>query len=380
MSPARRSMPAGKVPSNGSPRGRGHGRRSHADPRQASADDCDPRHPALEPARRPDLQEAREVTDDLDLVAAIQPADLRGPEVVGPVGQPDEPIADRSPVNALPRRRLEPFRLARIGRCLAVAPLALFAKRRAQPAGQICLIRASAVACASPRENRRGGRGRQEARSDRLPAARRPAEDEQEEQHAERGGQRPHDHGKSRSPGSSPNSQHRHGHRRLRSRRSNAADAAARSRRPAPPPPGPPTATWPGVDAVGVGSVEPVVALARRVRCRQSDWGLSRDGSRRWGRFRDWFRRGPRRWLRRGFGRRLRRRFGSRLRGWRDDHDLAWRHLLQDRPSGYRLRCRSSPRNGSPMSPPAASSTSRRSLRPRSPSRNPSARIARDRG
>jgi hypothetical protein len=40
------------------------------------ADDDDPRHPALEAARRPDLEEALVLADDLDLIATVDTTDL----------------------------------------------------------------------------------------------------------------------------------------------------------------------------------------------------------------------------------------------------------------------------------------------------------------
>ena len=199
----------------------------------ALPDDRDPGHPALQPARRPDLEEPADVTDDLDLVAAIEPTDLRGSEVVRSVGQPDKPIADRSSVHSRPRPRLEPFRLASRGRRLAVAPLALLTKRRAQPAGQICLVRVGRVAARAP--SRRASAAAGETAVDAMwpaptgcRAAGRPAKDEGEEHHAEGGRQRPCEHGKADAR-IDPEPQCRHERRCLRKWRRTHADPAART-------------------------------------------------------------------------------------------------------------------------------------------------------
>ena len=81
--------------------------------RRASADDHDPRHPAHEPGRRPDVQHPVLLADDLDLVAPVEPADLA--RTGGRRGRPtpDEAIARSSGARRSIRRRRRNFAGAR---------------------------------------------------------------------------------------------------------------------------------------------------------------------------------------------------------------------------------------------------------------------------
>src|SRR5207247_6588087 len=79
--------------------------RGTRDPRCAEDDDA--RNPSLQAGRRPHLQIAGVLADQLDLVAAVDPAQFGRPHVIRSGRHADLVIADRPPLDPLGRGLVE---------------------------------------------------------------------------------------------------------------------------------------------------------------------------------------------------------------------------------------------------------------------------------